>query len=410
MEIGLSFLGTGNYKETDYRYGKLSFRTKLFPTALPTFCPELAEVRIFVTDEAREKWLPELQALWVEHRYSSKIVPVRIPPGADEEELWVIFEKIVESVPEDSSIVFDITHSFRSLPMISLLAVAYLKSARRANLKHLLYGAFEARDDQCNSTPVFDLTPMVSLLDWLSAYERLFYSLDGSGLADLLNKIQNNAYKGKRRNPPEQLKKLGQALTDFAGSLNLGRVQHTLDLVPRILQYSSNESLLEETESWARPLKQVLPLVSSVLHQIAERGDDELDTHWRLAHLYYDKGFYLQSISLIREWIVSRFCREYDPHARIFDRDIRKNAEDGLNHIANQKAKRGNTGEEPPLPSIDRTTLDRYAAFWGKVRDTRNDALHLGFNKGANDTKTIEAKIKDYLQQKLEFDSTETGQ
>jgi CRISPR-associated DxTHG motif protein len=43
---------------------------------------------------------------------------VDIPEGRSEQELWEIFDRVASAVDEGDTILLDITHAFRSIPMI----------------------------------------------------------------------------------------------------------------------------------------------------------------------------------------------------------------------------------------------------------------------------------------------------
>jgi len=90
--------------------------------------------------------------------------PISIPDGKDEAEIWGIFETLTQNVNEGDSIVFDITHAFRSIPFLAMIAVSYLRAAKGIELNAIVYGAYDARID--DKSPVFNLTPFVTLLDW----------------------------------------------------------------------------------------------------------------------------------------------------------------------------------------------------------------------------------------------------
>jgi CRISPR-associated DxTHG motif protein len=407
VKLAISFLGTGDYKEVRYKFDGLSSCTRLFPSALPVFFPDLEEVFVLVTRGSRERWWPHLEKIWPRAEESPRLAPVEIPEGGCEGELWEIFEKIVKSIPEGSSVVFDITHSFRSLPLICLLAVAYLKSARKVHMERLIYGAYEARDQQNGVAPVFDLTPMATLLDWLFVYQRFSHSLDARGLAQLLRQIQGQAHQAQTADAPRRLQGFGEIMEKFTAMLNLGRIGEILKAVPKIRGATRDTQTLHEAKNWAKPLEQILPLIDHVAEKIGPTGDDDLKAHLNLAHVYFEKGFYMQAISLIREWLVSRFCLEYDAHADVCEKCDRMRAEKGLNYLANKKSRTDQMEEEPDLPTVPSSRLDCYAALWNRVRDVRNDVDHLGFKKEPLPPDKIVKHIEECLRmsRKLSPDS-----
>ena len=60
----------------------------------------------------------------------------------------MIFNIIEQNIPTSSELLLDITHGFRSLPMLGFLAVAYLRAAKAIALTHLVYGALEAQTEE----------------------------------------------------------------------------------------------------------------------------------------------------------------------------------------------------------------------------------------------------------------------
>jgi CRISPR-associated DxTHG motif protein len=135
-----------------------------FGIALANFVPGL-RMRVFVTATTKKESLPTLQCAVA--KFVTDIQSVDIPDGRNDEELWAIFQAVVDAVDPGEQLIFDITHGFRSLPFLSFLAVAYLRVVKNIQLKGVYYGNFEARDQSVtpNRTPVIDLTPFVDLLD-----------------------------------------------------------------------------------------------------------------------------------------------------------------------------------------------------------------------------------------------------
>ncbi len=186
----ITFLGAGNAFETTYVLPDGRDHTApFFGVALARFYPDL-DMQVFVTELARSRHLENFEELAEDH--VATLEPVDIPDGADEDELWTVFQTVIDAVDEGEEVVFDITHGFRSLPFLSFLAAAYLRVVKKVKLKAVFYGNFEARDVsvQPNRAPVIDLTPFVSLLDWMIAADRFVRFGDGRDLAVQLRATQ----------------------------------------------------------------------------------------------------------------------------------------------------------------------------------------------------------------------------
>lgn len=82
----------------------------------------------------------------------------------------------------------DLTHSLRSHPVFLLLALAYFRAIREnLTLGSVYYGAYVlAKEHFGGRTPIFDLRPMVELLDWIDAAQAFDRYGDATPLATLL--------------------------------------------------------------------------------------------------------------------------------------------------------------------------------------------------------------------------------
>lgn len=95
------------------------------------------ETLVLLTNEAKvhKHW----KNLRQRSQSQTQLTPVDIPSGKSKAELRQIF---------------DVTHGFRSLPMLPLLASAFLRVAKNIKMQDIMYGAFDARDEN-NQVPLF---------------------------------------------------------------------------------------------------------------------------------------------------------------------------------------------------------------------------------------------------------------
>src|SRR5690606_16601888 len=84
-----------------------------------------------------------LQELKANGKLKAGIKTEDIPEGFSSEEIWSIFQKIVDNVHTGDIIYLDITHAFRSIPMLGMVLLNYLKALHRIEVKAIYYGAFE---------------------------------------------------------------------------------------------------------------------------------------------------------------------------------------------------------------------------------------------------------------------------
>lgn len=119
---------------------------------------------------ASESVTPDMLAVH-EQRLSEKFgIPVQcilISYARDASEQAAVLTRLAEAVQPGENIVLDITHGFRHLPMLALVAARYLTHVRRVSVKDVYYGALEMTQD--GQTPVLNLGGMLQMLDWVEA-------------------------------------------------------------------------------------------------------------------------------------------------------------------------------------------------------------------------------------------------
>lgn len=133
-----------------------------------------------------------------------------IPYARDETEQSAVLAELAKSLSPNEKIVLDVTHAFRHLPMLALVAARYLKHVRHIEVEDIYYGALEMTANS-GETPVLRLGGMLKMLDWVDALAT--YDKDGDygpfgrllqadgmepGRAKLLNKA---AYFERTNNP-----------------------------------------------------------------------------------------------------------------------------------------------------------------------------------------------------------------
>ncbi len=254
----LTFLGTSNYQETTYSWQQQPVRTRLFPEALAQWV-DADKMLVLLTAEAKQHqhWTDLQNAL---QGHPLELIPVDIPSGKDEQELWGIFGRMVSVLDEGDEIIFDVTHAFRSLPMLALLAAAFLRVAKRVRLRHLLYGAYEARQDDV--APVFDLSPFISLLDWTTATDQFIKRGDASELAAFLKDAHQQAWRERivpKSELPRHLRSLGARLEELSQALRLSRPAAVSKKAEQITESLTRATA--ETETFARPFTLLLDKV-----------------------------------------------------------------------------------------------------------------------------------------------------
>ena len=310
-----TFLGKGPLYKSTYVFDGEECETQFFaeaivkffsPDSLYFFATESAEKEPVSNDNKCERLKFLMELLGKE----TEIVPIQIEEGADEEELWKIFDTVVGEIKDNDKVLFDITHGFRSLPFLTFLALAYVRNVRNGvEIERVIYGAFDAVDRDNPRKPVFDLTPFVSLLDWLGAVTMFQRTGDARPIAGLV--------------PGD----IASALTDLSNALLTNRTLEAQSAAMNFNRFISDDSQRPPFQMLVDQLRK--SYWKMAVDKPSEKPKDSLKAQYEQIKWYMKNQHYLQAITLMREWLISFECFFYEGHW--LQRDTREDAQKGLN-------------------------------------------------------------------------------
>lgn len=393
MLIALTFLGTGNYQETTYiKHDDTNetYKTDLFPIAVGhLYNPD--QIIAFTTQKVRENKKDDLERLKSE--FGEKFLPKPIPDGNSPQELWEIFNNCINVFKDDENnnddennkevkIVLDITHAFRSIPLLIFIVAAYLRQVKNIELEHIIYGAFEARNEEKSETPIFDLTPFVELLDWMNAVNVLQDYGDARPIASL--NVDSN---------------MKNALNSLSEALLTNR---TLEAQKAAMTFNS----LPFDDSQQPPFQMLVDQLQQNYQDLAVNKPSDnprtsLKKQFQQIKWYMDNQHYLQAITLMREWLISYKCTQ-DKNGHWLSSDKRKKAEKAL-------GERIKTHTSPFAASLAPLARDNeLIKLWKKCGKIRNDIAHCGMqNQPQTATEAINGinelfqKFEDFVNKNI---------
>ena len=397
----VSFLGFGKYHKTKYVHPDINHQDFLVDT--PFFQEALVEfykpdTLIILLTRKVETEIPKdcIQTNWqaLQNCLATKvnIEPItNIPERGSPEDIWHIFDKITNSLQDGDEVIFDITYGFRSIPIIALLAVSYLRVVRKVNIKGLVYGAFEAKNDR-GETPTFDLLPIVSLFDWMTATEQFIKTGSGDSLAKLLEGSSTD---------------LAQDITQISQALELLRPVKLMQEAAKLPDAIKKATPIVSQEF--PPFKALLEMVEKDYSQFALSNPQDFlanpkDFLLKLLDIirwYVDKRQFVQALAAEREWLPCLLCYHFKLDA--FDNDD-KNRQEMETLLSG-----GTTSDGTPSKyldawnAIEKSKRNTLKGLWSnnpefKLANLRNDVLHVGFNKKPRDAEAIILKIQANLR------------
>jgi len=292
----ITFLGIDKYQPTTYHYGVKQFGPEsYFAVALAKFFPDY-QIIVLATPEAQQEHARALQNQLGHDPVCLRIVPV--PEPVNEDELWNTFEIIQRQVRDGDQLVFDITHSFRSLPFLAFLALAYLRVVRQFCLEAVLYAPYQRYD----KSEVHDLRRFVDLLDWTTA-THLF--LKTGHAAPLVRQLERSEWS--RDADADELERT-------SAGLRLARPDEARRLAHAWAQTLEDLDPESDLSTHARPFGLLLKRVQKEFQRITPQKPDfdnleqELAQELELIRWNINRGQVMSAVTVAREWLVSLMC------------------------------------------------------------------------------------------------------
>lgn len=389
----LTFLGTGKYRSTTYDHEGVRVTTAYFSVAAAQFVAA-KHVYVGLTEEARkhDNWSHLQREL---EMAGCSVGPIDIPSGRSEAELWTVFNVLADAVADESDLALDVTHGFRSLPMLAVVLSAYLKAVGGPKISRILYGAYDAGESVSNVTPVFDLTAFDILLEWAGALRVFRVSGDSRGMADILKSYDRTL---KKRCYGRDLYEAGASLTQLSEALALARPTDIASNAQKVVQKLGRPPVEQPT---AAPFVRVAKMVAETYSDLQSC---DLSGVLRMVRWYVQRRRYFQAVTLAREWLVSVAAERLG----MTDIQVRRNVERALNLATVSRSVTDERADhDGPLDSdlytecaLEWSKLLKGAEHailrrvWSDVRDFRNNLAHCGYQTQKLSCRRIQSKAE----------------
>jgi len=383
-------VGIGDYKETTYHFGdgenRREKRTKFAQIAVG--CCAIAkdlELVALLTRTAKVKHGEQLKEEAEAQGWS--FVPVEIPEGKSEAELWDIFEAFGSQLEKGDELVLDLTHGFRHIPALLLSATQYYTVRKNLNLSGIFYGAWEARNGN-NESPIFDLTPLYDLSEWTYGVRLLRDYQFSAPLGEMLDKVQRRSHSDPRYRPSRftKLQKVGRPLKDLESPLVSGiPLEAGLEAHRALENAKAGEVELARIPPMMEPWRELKEQLKTFrLQGFGEKNDvsltkEELHRQGRLIGGYLESGNLWAAANLLREWIISAVVFHSGDTGNWLSYDKqRKPVESKLGALSewnrDERLKEALTAKQKELVGL-----------WQRISHRRNALAHAGMKESATD-------------------------
>lgn len=412
----ITFLGV-RPQLTEYSYQGQVFSGQVFAEALSQFV-EFDQMLVFTTDAARENTWPVLERLQDE-----RIKPITILTGETSVEMWGIFEAITNEVDDKDTVIFDITHSLRSIPFLVFLAAAFLRSAKHVRIEAIYYGAFELQRDSNGNVyrpaPVIELSEFVSLIDWLNASNYFVNSGNAAALTHQLREARPD-FVLQREDPT--IRRHSLQLTQAAKALD--HVSRSLRLILPDQAMQASEELqgtlgaaTSAIEQWARPFTILAQQVSNAYAPLAlahprtsENLISSMNRERQMVQWYLNRNLLVQAVAVAREWLVSWGLLQAG-YSNPYDRDKRQEIEQVFGRANGQRQKERGAFDDHIFETGVRLHkipgLTKVLDLYNQLGEVRNTLLHAGKRLSTQSAEDLEKSVIRLCQRLFELPLTE---
>lgn len=443
MKHFVSVLGTSTYAECIYYQGEQEILTSFVQEASIKLMGEMTKedrITIFVTKEARKRnWEnrlytesdigalkraskgKEIEAQIDDEKVGLKQIlieqygdiaeAIEIPDGRNKEEQEEIFDKIYECLREEEEVYFDITHGFRTIPMLAVSVLNYAKVLKNIEVKGIVYGAYEPGAqgkvrDGFAYVPIQEYSIYMDILEW-SAAANSFIRYGNSGQIDeIYQKLKKQEFSNKGQTPLLALKDSIRGICELTSNIETckGRYNGTRSIKAEVkysirgaYQYFKNslQSITVEQRKIIKPFEKLLNKIEARIDStFKNKESDELmglaTVKWCIENKLIQQGF-----TALEESITTYTCMKYgwDYNNRAVREDVSENV---INYLLAKLAKR-NVGEpeERYKAVIEEIPLEMIQLA-GKVKGKRNYINHFGYNENEVTVEKLRKDLQDY--------------
>ena len=423
-KLFISVLGTGLYEKSVYTQGDFkSSETRFIQQATLELIgckenwTEEDRVCILLTDKAKvSNWevssrkhphtkeeiaYEGLNTLLQRMNLRPQIMPISICDGKNEDEMWKIFQTTFELIQDGDELYFDLTHSFRYLPMLILVLGNYAKFLKNIRIAHISYGNYEARIEE--GSPIVDLLPLTVLQDWTFAAADFLHNGRSEQLTQLTQQLFDPILRDTRGKDQQAqaLKKFSDTLNNIINNLQMCRglkITEDKDI------YRLKKSIDQLSEDIIAPL---VPVVKRIERSFTNFiPDSNILNGLHAAQWCYDNHMYQQSITILQETIVTYICNNNE--LSVTDKNARALVNKAFYIVYNKLQQndekwelpnygKGNEAKDKVRELFKDPDIEKLSSSFKTASDVRNDFNHAGFRSNPMTANKLAHKIEESI-------------
>ncbi|MFP4165309.1 MAG: TIGR02221 family CRISPR-associated protein, partial [Chitinispirillaceae bacterium] len=241
-----------------------------------------------------------------------KVEKVEIPDGTADGEIWGIIRKITEHISKKDEVHFDVTHSFRYIPMIVPAIISFLKRTKEIKLGDIHYGAFEAlgSPQEISKMPIGKRTAQVrnlreiyEMIEWSEAVQAFKDNGDERLLVKKMDSANN--FQSTKSSIRKLAGKLSRAKKDIIVLGDSIRMTNVTELE----KIKGNEDLSQISMGDAPELFPLTELGKEIGGVMSLWTDDEVANGFNAAEWSSKNHKLAQALTFTHEAAIGFFCK-----------------------------------------------------------------------------------------------------
>jgi len=424
----ISFLGVTDYKTTNYYTDgyRDSEPEKYIQISTIHYLnidewEDNDEIIILMTEKSRQSnWLGNngLEQRIKQLGLKCKVKDILIPAGNQENELWDIYYTVLTHIDDNAELYVDITHSFRSLPMLFTVILHQLNNLKNVRIKSITYGSYESRN-QNNESPIIDLTlfsSIMDIIDFTHQTKKFGFSFDKENVIERLLKNLGNKYKGQN-NLHNSIREFFGLISNFSKFIYYCNAPELIngDILRKILQDYNQIMTTNDYDPLLNTLKQLCIALFQDLNQAFElsvrqniQNDDRnlfFAAQYCAKHFLYQQGFtFLQEG--IKNIFRNKYLQSYESRL-ITNNNSRQDIQifDFISSFLNYGDKNENSWKGILLDNKDFAIYlrnsgiidNRIFGLYSKITESRNKINHAHF--GGNYSNKYDEILQQYIKE-----------
>ena len=415
-KVFLSFLGNGFYEGTRYVESSSEESSEqplrfIQEASINKFCSDYSTddyIYIFTTTGALVNWedgehsnsrankliyYEGLNSRLNNLNLTCSFQNIMIPDGKSTEEIWEIFEVVFNSIQVGDEITFDITHGFRSLPMLNMVLINYAKLLKNIKVDGIYYGAYEARYTTNNHeySPIWNLKDFEILQEWTNQANIFLTTGNASPLVSL--------FKGH-----ESVFDLGQNLDKFSKLVLVNRGQDILEGSTMVAFQNGLDSYLITSNT---RIPALFPILAKIKDEFKDYRQDSVWNGFIAVKWCIQNGLIQQAATMLEEFIITYVLFELGQEFYLKNYIIRTTVSAALTIGKEQKFQYltntdNNTGKQAlkewQITNVTKIREQPYKKKLGKIlndlkKSIRNDINHAGFRETPSEFNELQKSI-----------------